>query len=194
MQEGVLVVVSGSSGVGKGTILKKLVHDNDNIKFAMSATTRKPREGEVDGVDYFFKTEDEFKEMINKNELVEWVNYCGNFYGKSKKYIEDMSKKGYDLVIEVEVEGAKNIKRAYPESVSVFVMPPSFEELEERLKNRGTETTESIKRRLARALEEQKEIENYDYTVVNDEVENVINFIKKVIEDKKGSNYDKGGM
>lgn len=194
MHEGVLVVVSGSSGVGKGTILKKLVHDNENIKFAISATTRRPREGEVDGVDYFFKTEDEFKEMINKNELVEWVNYCGNFYGKSKKYIEDMSKKGYDLVIEVEVEGAKNIKRAYPESVSVFVMPPSFEELEERLKSRGTETTESIKRRLARALEEQKEIENYDYTVVNDEVENVINFIKKVIEDKKGSNYDKGGM
>lgn len=190
MQEGVLVVVSGSSGVGKGTILKKLVRDNDNIKFAISATTRKPREGEVDGVDYFFKTVDEFKEMIDKGELVEWVNYCGNFYGKSKKYIEEMSKKGYDLIIEVEVEGAKNIKKVYPDSVSVFILPPSFEELEERLKNRGTETPESIKRRLTRALEEQKEVQNYDYTVINDEVDNVINFITNLIEDKKHSNHN----
>ena len=194
MQEGVLVVVSGSSGVGKGTILKKLVHDNDKIKFAISATTRKPREGEVDGVDYFFKTVDEFKEMIDKGELVEWVNYCGNFYGKSKKYIEEMSKKGYDLVIEVEVEGAKNIKRAYPDSVSVFILPPSFEELKERLQSRGTETPEIIEGRLARALEEQKEVKNYDYTVVNDEVDNVINFITNIIKDKKKSDQKEGGM
>lgn len=194
MQEGVLVVVSGSSGVGKGTILKKLVRDNENIKFAISATTRKPREGEVDGVDYFFKTVDEFKEMIDRNELVEWVNYCGNFYGKSKKYIEEMSKKGYDLVIEVEVEGAKNIKQVYPDSVSVFILPPSFEELEDRLKSRGTETPESIKRRLTRALEEQKEVKNYDYAVINDQVDNVINFITNIIENKKHSDHDKGGI
>lgn len=194
MRDGVLVIVSGSSGVGKGTILKKLVADNDNIKFAISATTREPREGEVDGVDYFFKTEDEFKEMIDKGELVEWVNYCGNFYGKSKKYIEEMSKKGYDLVVEVEVEGAKNIKRVYPDSVSVFIMPPSFEELEERLKNRGTETKESIQRRLQRARDEQKEMANYDYRIVNNEVDNVIEFITDIIEDKKRSNHDKGGV
>ncbi|MBP5426852.1 MAG: guanylate kinase [Clostridiales bacterium] len=194
MQEGVLVVVSGSSGVGKGTILRKLVKDNENIKFAISATTRKPRPGEVDGVDYFFKTEEEFRAMMENDELVEWVNYCGNFYGKSKKYIEEMSKAGYDLVVEVEVEGAKNVKKVYPDSISVFILPPSFEDLERRLRDRGTESEESIQRRLKRARDEQKEVQNYDYTVVNDEIDNVIGFIIKIINDKKHSNQTKGGI
>ena len=184
-KKGVLVVVSGPSGVGKGTILKKLIQENDNMRFAISATTRNPREGEQDGINYFFKTEKEFKNMIDNNELIEWVNYCGNFYGKPRKYVEETLKQGYDVIVEVEVEGAQNIKKLYPDSVLIFIMPPSIEELEERLKKRGTETTEVINNRMTRAKQEIAKLNVYDYCVVNDTVDKSVSSLVTIINAMK---------
>ena len=184
-KKGVLVVVSGPSGVGKGTILKKLIRENDNMRFAISATTRKPREGEQDGISYFFKTEEEFKDMIDNGELIEWVNYCGNFYGKPRKYVEQTLEEGYDVIVEVEVEGAQNIKKIYPESVLIFIMPPSIEELEERLKNRGTETQEVINSRMTRAKQEIAKLNVYDYCVVNETVDKAVESLVTIISAMK---------
>lgn len=184
-QKGVLVVVSGPSGVGKGTVLKKLISENSNMRFAISATTRKPRVGEEDGKNYFFKSEEEFKKMIDNNELIEWVNYCGNFYGKPRKYVEETLEEGYDVIVEVEVEGAQNIKKIYPESVLIFIMPPSIEELEARLKNRGTETQEVINGRMNRAREEIAKLDIYDFCVTNDEVEKAVESLETIINAMK---------
>lgn len=181
MKSGVLVIVSGPSGVGKGTILKKVIEENKNMKFAISATTRKPRLGEEEGKNYFFKTKEEFERMIDRGELLEWVNYCGNFYGKPKKYIEETLKLGYDVIVEVEVEGAKNIKKSYPDSLLIFIVPPSFEDLERRLRNRGTETDDVIENRIKRAKEEIKKASLYDYQIVNNDVdEAACELVKKV--------------
>lgn len=185
VKRGVLVVVSGPSGVGKGTILRKLIEENKNMKFAISATTRKPRLGEKEGKSYFFKTKEEFKNMIDKGELLEWVNYCGNFYGKPRKYIEKNLELGYDVIVEVEVEGAENIKKIYPDSLSVFIVPPTFEDLELRLKNRGTETKEVINNRIKRAKEEIKRVHSYDYQIVNNSVEQAVCELVKIIENVK---------
>ena len=184
-QKGVLVVVSGPSGVGKGTVLKKLISENSNMRFAISATTRKPRVGEEDGKNYFFKSEEEFKKMIDNNELIEWVNYCGNFYGKPRKYVEETLEEGYDVIVEVEVEGAQNIKKIYPESVLIFIMPPSIKELEARLKNRGTETQEVINGRMNRAREEIAKLDIYDFCVTNDEVEKAVESLETIINAMK---------
>ena len=184
-QKGVLVVVSGPSGVGKVTVLKKLISENPKMKFAISATTRKPRVGEEDGKNYFFKSEEEFRKMIDNNELIEWVNYCGNFYGKPRKYVEETLEEGYDVIVEVEVEGAQNIKKIYKDSVLIFILPPSFEELEERLRNRGTETIEVINSRMKRAKEEIAKLNVYDYWVINDKVEKAVESLVTIINAMK---------
>lgn len=184
-REGLMTVICGPSGVGKGTVLQRLKENNPNIRFSVSATTRKPREGEIDGQNYFFKTVDDFKGMIEKGELVEWVEYCGNYYGTPEKYIKDSMAQGYDVILEIEVEGAASIKRKYPESVLIFILPPSFNELHRRIEGRGTESRETIGKRLARAKEELNYINNYDYAVINDEIEKAADKINKILVAEK---------
>ena len=184
-REGLLVVVSGPSGTGKGTVLNYLREREKSIKFSVSATTRQPRSGEVDGVNYFFKTNEEFENMIKNGELVEWVRYCDNYYGTPKKCIEDTIKSGYDCLLEIEVEGALNIKKIYPDCVSIFILPPSFEELRRRIESRGTEKPEVIEKRMEKALKEMKLIDKYDYVIINDEVEKAVNSICYILASEK---------
>ncbi|HHV30073.1 guanylate kinase [Acetivibrio mesophilus] len=185
-REGLLVVVSGPSGAGKGTVLNLLKDSgDDSIRFSVSATTRAPRKGEVDGLNYFFKTKDEFKLMIENDELFEWVEYCDNFYGTPKKYIESTIKDGYDCLLEIEVEGAANVMKAYPQCVSVFILPPSFEELRRRIEKRGTEDVDVVNKRLDRAKKEIAYASNYDYVIVNDSVEDAVESLRSIINAEK---------
>lgn len=184
-REGLLVVVSGPSGTGKGTVLNSIRQKESNIKFSVSATTREPRTGEVDGVNYFFKTNEEFEAMIKNDELVEWVRYCDNYYGTPRKYIEDTVKSGYDCLLEIEVEGALNIKKMYPDCVSIFILPPSFEELRRRIEGRGTEKPEVIEKRMEKALKEMNYVDRYDYVVVNDDIEKAVDSICYILASEK---------
>lgn len=182
--KGLLVVVSGPSGAGKGTLLE-VFRKKENIKFSVSATTREKRKNEVHGENYFFKTRLEFEKMIEDGELLEWVNYCDNYYGTPKKYIEESLEKGYDVLLEVEVEGAKNIIEKYPECVSVFILPPSFEELKKRIVGRGTESQEQIDKRLEKARTEINLASNYSYMVVNNLVEESADLINNILISEK---------
>ncbi|NLL05148.1 MAG: guanylate kinase [Clostridiaceae bacterium] len=184
-REGLLVVVSGPSGTGKGTLLNNIRQKENNIKFSVSATTREPRDGEVEGVNYFFKTHEEFDSMIKKGELVEWVKYCDNYYGTPKRCIEDTIKSGFDCLLEIEVEGALNIKSIYPDCVSIFILPPSFDELRRRIEGRGTEKPEAIQKRMEKAVKEMKFVDKYDYVVVNDDIEEAVNSIKCILASEK---------
>lgn len=184
-REGLLVVVSGPSGTGKGTLLNNIRQKENYIKFSVSATTREPRNGEVDGVNYFFKTHKEFDSMIKNGELVEWVKYCDNYYGTPKKCIEDTIKSGFDCLLEIEVEGALNIKNMYPDCVSIFILPPSFDELRRRIEGRGTEKPEAIEKRMEKAIKEMKYVDKYDYVVVNDDIDEAVNSIKCILASEK---------
>ncbi|MCX7711642.1 MAG: guanylate kinase [Clostridia bacterium] len=184
-REGLLIVVSGPSGTGKGTVLDMLRKANENVRYSVSATTRQPREGEIDGQNYFFKTVDEFKSMIEKNELVEWVQYCNNYYGTPKKYIDDSKASGIDIILEIEVEGAINIKKMYPDSVLIFILPPSFEELQRRIEGRGTEKPEVIAQRMEKARREFLEVDKYDYVVINNNVGLAVEDINSIIRSEK---------
>jgi len=183
--EGLLVVVSGPSGAGKGTVLKRLKDSDDSIRFSISATTRTIRQGEKEGLNYFFKTRDEFKSMIEAGQLLEWVEYCGNYYGTPKEYIETTVKEGYDCLLEIEVEGAANVKKAYPDCVLIFILPPSFEELKRRIEKRATEEPEIVAKRLQRAREEMAYIENYDYVIVNDKIEDAVENLRSILKAEK---------
>lgn len=171
--KGTLIVFSGPSGSGKGTILSNFYSSfaDDRIKYSVSATTRNPREGEKDGVNYFFKTKEEFEKMIDDGEFLEWARFCDNYYGTPKKAVNDLIDSGFDVILEIETIGAMNVKRNFPEAVMVFVLPPSVEELKKRLSGRGTETEDVIEKRIATALGELPLAEKYDYVIVNDEVE-----------------------
>lgn len=184
-RKGLLIVVSGPSGAGKGTVLNKLRQCDSNIRFSVSATTRQPREGEVEGENYFFKTVDEFESMIGNDELVEWVQYCNNYYGTPKKSIDDSISQGIDIILEIEVQGALNIKNIYPDSVLVFIMPPSFEELKKRIQGRGTEKPEVIRERMDKASRELLQVDKYDYIVINNTVENTVEDIKCIVRSEK---------
>ncbi|HPU42225.1 MAG TPA: guanylate kinase [Acetivibrio clariflavus] len=184
-REGLLVVVSGPSGTGKGTVLSCIRQKESSIKFSVSVTTREPRSGEVDGVNYFFKTTEEFEAMIENGELIEWVKYCDNYYGTPKKYVEDTIKSGYDCLLEIEVEGALNIKKIYPDCVSIFILPPSFEELRRRIESRGTEKPEVIEKRMEKALKEMNYVDRYDYVVVNDDIEKAVDSIRYILASEK---------
>lgn len=181
MREGLLVVLSAPSGTGKGTVIKELMAQNDNIKLSVSATTRNPREGETDGQHYFFKSVDDFCRMIDNNELVEWVKYCDNYYGTPRKYIEEATQAGYDVFLELEVEGAANIRDKYPGCILIFLLPPSFEELERRIVGRGTEQPETIHKRLSRAREEMHFIDQYDYVVINGDLNQAVRDIQSIL-------------
>lgn len=170
-QKGILVVVSGFSGVGKGTIMKRMIEKYDDYALSISATTRQPRAGEIDGKEYFFHTKEEFQEMITQDALIEYACYCDNYYGTPKKYVEEQMALGKDVILEIEIQGALKIKEKFPEALLLFVMPPSAQALKERLTGRGTETAEVIDARLKRASAEAEGVEEYDYVLVNDQVE-----------------------
>ena len=181
-QRGILVVVSGFSGVGKGTIMKRLTEKYDNYALSVSATTRDPRAGETDGKDYFFHTAEEFQRMIACDELVEYACYCGNYYGTPRKYVEDQMERGRDVILEIEIQGAMKVKEKNPEALFIFVTPPSMEELKRRLIGRGTESMEVINSRLLKAREEAQWMEHYDYLAINDTVEECVECMHQIIQ------------
>lgn len=168
---GVLCVVSGFSGAGKGTLMNRLLADYDNYALSVSATTRNPRPGEVNGREYFFKTNAEFEQMIKNGELLEYAKYVDHYYGTPKSYVMKNLEAGRDVLLEIEIQGALNIRKAFPEAVLIFVTPPSVEELKKRLIGRGTEDIKTIEARLARASQEAAGMDRYDYLVINDEVD-----------------------
>ena len=180
-RKGLLLVVSGPSGAGKGTICKALLNKNDQIKLSVSATTRKPRNGEVHGVNYFFIEKEEFTKMIENGEFLEYAQIYDNFYGTPKAAIIDCLEKGQDVILEIEMQGARQIKEVYPEGVFIFVLPPSLEELKSRIVGRGTETQEEIEKRFSCAFEEINQIVNYDYFIVNEDIEKSVSDVEAII-------------
>ena len=185
MNKGLLFVVSAPAGCGKDTILEQLFKRTDTVGYSVSATTRAPREGEVDGVHYFFKTRDEFEQMIRDGEVLEYTEYCGNYYGTPKKGVETLLSEGKDVILKIEVEGAMNIKRIFPECCLVFILPPSLAELERRLRKRGTETEDKIILRTAQARNELEFAKSYDYLIVNGELEKAVDDLLAVITGEK---------
>ena len=173
-RKGILIVVSGFSGVGKGTLMKQLVHSYDNYALSVSMTTRQPRPGESDGKEYFFVSREVFEKTVAENGLIEYANYCGNYYGTPKEYVEKQLEKGKDVILEIEIQGALKVREQFPTALLLFVMPPSAQELKKRLEGRGTETKEVIDKRLKRATEEAEGIENYDFIVINDKLEECV--------------------
>ena len=186
-RKGIIIVVSGFSGAGKGTLMKELTKKYDNYALSVSATTRNPRPGEVNGREYFFVTNEEFEKLINENGLIEHAGYVDHYYGTPRKFVEDKLSQGIDVILEIEIQGALQIKEQYPDAVLLFVMPPSVEELEKRLRGRGTETEEVILQRLKRAKEESVGIEKYDYLVINDDLEKCTERLHSIIEAAHGA-------
>ena len=174
MSRGKLFIVSGPSGVGKSTVLRALFAQNTNLYFSVSATTREPRLGEEDGVHYHFLTMDTFREWIAKDEFLEYAEFVGNAYGTPRKYVDEALDAGKDVILDIEVQGAEQVCAKRPETVTVFIAPPSWDELERRLTARGTDTAEKIQKRLQRAKEEVLKAHHYDYFVINDTVENAV--------------------
>lgn len=171
MRKGTLYIISAPSGAGKTTLCKRVLDAIDDVVFSVSHTTRKPRNGELDGVHYHFVSVAEFMAMIDMGEFMEWAEVHGNFYGTSVASVKSELEYGRDVILDIDVQGASQIKKMFPDAVSIFVMPPSMEELESRLRNRGTDDEEVIQRRLANARSEIKRVTEYDYTVINDDLE-----------------------
>ena len=180
--KGLLLVISGFAGTGKGTIVSMLRERYGNYALSVSATTRAPRNGEVDGVHYFFKTKEEFLQMIAEDELFEYAQYVDNYYGTPKKYVQEQMEAGRDVILEIEMQGALKIKEQFPEAVLLFVVPPDADTLEARLQGRGTETPEVIQKRLSRAVEESDYMEKYDYLIVNDDLDECVERVHDVIQ------------
>ena len=181
-RKGLLIVISGFSGAGKGTLMKKLMEEYDQYALSVSMTTRAPRKGEVHGREYFFSTVEEFEKKIKAGGLIEYARYCENYYGTPKEYVEEQLEAGKDVILEIEIQGAMKIKEKYPDSILLFVMPPSAAVLQQRLIGRGTETKEVIMQRLLRAGEEAVGIENYDYIIVNDDLDECVKELHKLLE------------
>ena len=180
MGKGKLVVVSGFSGAGKGTVIKQLI-ERYGYSLSISATTRAPREGEVDGREYYFKTTEEFLSLVDYNGLIEWTKYVDNYYGTPRKFVEDELAQGKTVILEIEVKGASNIKAQYPDAVLIFITTKDIETLRERLLKRGTETEEVINKRISRAADEAELMDNYDYVVINDGLEDCIDAVHSII-------------
>jgi len=183
--KGLLLVVSGPSGTGKGTVIGKVMADDRNMKYSVSATTRHMRPGDIEEVTYFFKTELEFNEMIEKNELLEWDEYCSYKYGTPESAVKLCIDNGYDVVLELTVPGALEAKKAFPECVTIFIMPPSFEELEYRIRNRKTENEKAITKRLEKAKLEILNVDKYDYVIINDKISNAVKRFKAIMKAEK---------
>lgn len=178
---GILVVISGFSGAGKGTLVKKLMENYDNYALSISMTTRDKREGEIDGVHYFFVDHKKFEQNIINDGLLEYASYCGNYYGTPREYVENQMKAGKDVILEIEVQGALQIKKKFPDTVLLFVTPPSAQELQRRLRGRQTDSEQDIERRLARAKEEAEYIGKYDYLVINDSLDECVKSLNDII-------------
>lgn len=187
--KGVLVVVSGFSGAGKGTLMNELLSKYDNYALSVSATTRSPRPGETDGKEYFFKTKEEFQEMIENNQFLEYACYVENYYGTPKEYVEKQLEEGKDVLLEIEIQGALKVKEMADDAVLIFILPPSAEELKRRLAGRGTETEDVIDARLRRANEEAEGIEKYDYVLVNDNLDESAAALHKLIRSTHCSTF-----
>lgn len=189
--KGILVVISGFSGAGKGTIMNRLI-DEKGEKYALSisATTRNPRPGEIDGKSYFFVDKDKFEKMIEDNELIEYANYVGNYYGTPKEYVENKLAEGKNVILEIEIQGALKVRKKFPETKLIFVSAPSAEILRDRLIGRGTEEKSVVEARLSRAYEESLGIEEYDYFVINDDLEECVALMDKIISDERAGNSE----
>jgi guanylate kinase len=178
---GVLLILSGPSGVGKGTVSAALRENNSDLIYSVSATTRQPRKGEQEGVDYFFKSKEQFEQMIARNEMLEWAEYVGNYYGTPKQFVEEKLQSGKNVILEIEVQGAQKIKQKSTEGVFIFLLPPSIEELKKRITSRGSESDETIALRMSTAINEIRMIEQYDYAIINDEVELACSKIQSIL-------------
>ena len=181
-QQGILAVVSGFSGAGKGTLMKALLEKYDNYALSISATTRRPREGEVHGREYFFMSVDEFEALIANDQLIEHAKYVSNYYGTPRSYVEEKMAEGKDVILEIEIQGALKVKEKFPETLLIFVVPPSAEELKKRLIGRGTETMEVIEQRMNRATEEAEAMDAYDYILVNDDLNQAVESLHNLIQ------------
>lgn len=181
-EKGLLIVLSGPSGVGKGTVRKAIFSEpNTAFEYSISMTTRSPREGEVDGVDYFFKSREEFESLIEQGKLLEYAEYVGNYYGTPVDYVRQTLESGKDVFLEIEVQGARQVREKFPDGLFIFLAPPSLSELENRIVTRGTETDELIRNRMNTAREEIEMMNLYDYVVENDEVEHACERIKAIV-------------
>lgn len=184
MNRGILVVVSGFSGAGKGTLMKRLMEKYDDYALSVSVTTRSPREGEREGREYFFRTREEFEELIAQDQLIEYARYVDNYYGTPREYVENQLSAGKDAILEIEIQGALKVKKKMPDTLLLFVTAPSAHELKERLQGRGTESPELIKERLERACEEAEGISGYDYLLVNEELETCVDVMHEIIQNE----------
>lgn len=183
IEKGLLIVLSGPSGVGKGTVRRAIFEDPDtDFEYSISMTTRNKREGEVDGVDYFFKSREEFETLIEQDAFIEYAEYVGNYYGTPVQYVKDTMERGKDVFLEIEVEGAKQVRKKFPEALFIFLAPPTLEHLEERLIGRGTESREVINHRISEARKEVEMMNLYDYVVINDEVMDAKEKVQMIVE------------
>lgn len=180
-EKGILFILSGPSGVGKGTVRARLFERETHLKYSVSATTRHKRPGEEEGIDYFYLSKEKFEMMIEQNELLEHAQYVGNYYGTPKQYVEDQLAKGNDVFLEIEVQGAMQVKKNFPEGVFIFLFPPSLEELKNRIVGRGTESDELVRNRLNEAKKEIEMMSEYDYVVVNDNVDHAVDKVTSII-------------
>ncbi|NVF10580.1 guanylate kinase [Anaerococcus sp. AGMB00486] len=185
MKKGFLLVISGPSGVGKGTVLHDLMNTQKNLVYSVSVTTRKQRPGEIEGVSYFFKSHDEFEKMINEDKFLEYAKVHNNYYGTPKDFVEEKINEGKIVILEIDVQGALNVKKNTDNGVFIFLAPPSLSELKNRIVNRGTETTKDIKLRMNNAKKELSHINEYDYLVVNDHLNSAINLVNEIINAEK---------
>lgn len=181
-EKGILFILSGPSGVGKGTVRKQLFNKKTDLKYSISMTTRGKRRGEIDGVDYFYKTKKEFEQLIEQNQLLEYAQYVNNYYGTPRTYVEQMLAKGHDVFLEIEVQGALQVKENFPEGVFIFLFPPSLEELKNRIVSRGTESNDLVLNRLKEARKEIEMMDAYDYVVVNDQVDHAVAKVESIIQ------------
>lgn len=188
-EKGILIVVSGFSGSGKGTIMKEMMRQYDNYALSISATTRNPRPGEEDGREYFFKTVEEFEKMIAKDELIEYAMYVNNYYGTPKAYVQEQLQAGKDVILEIEIQGALKVKEKFPETLLLFVTPPTAAELKRRLVGRGTESMDVIEERMLRAREEAEGMDKYDYYVVNDDLDQCVEEVHQIIQAEHSRSY-----
>lgn len=185
MNKGILIVLSGFSGAGKGTLMKELLKTYDNYALSISMTTRNPRPGEEHGREYFFSTREVFEEKIAQNGLIEYAEYCGNYYGTPRDYVESQLNAGKDVILEIEIQGMRKVKQMFPQMLPLFVTPPSAAELERRLRGRGTETEEVILNRLKTAITEAEGIEDYEYIIINDDLDACVQEIHSIVQAAK---------
>lgn len=185
MAKGKLYVISGPSGAGKGTICKKILEADSNIRFSVSMTTRSPREGETEGKDYFFVNKEEFLELLENAGLLEHNNYVGNYYGTPKQQVVEWIEEGHDVLLEIDYHGAFQVRESYPEAVLIFIMPPSIEDLKMRIAGRGTETESVMAERLKEALNDMAQADKYDYKVINDDIETAVAKVQRIMKTEK---------